>query len=445
MRPLNYWKRAVFLLALALAPLLSAAAATFGARQFASPSRSDLHIYGRLKGQQVVLFNGWAAKYNSERGTSLHPATVYASLSPSQRTTYEAVTHALGRSRLTGDDGRPLRRNALEMVTAIEEIAGEVKGARGDLMFRLYVSLAPDSQEILARSREFFRDKDNKVFHKGYPNNFRQKGRVPTLQISMSEGFDRADIDVDYRSSRIPAGLVNGHLRAANSDVRVGRNYFGHTGRWFGLIGWWRLISGPEPQTESQTKGAAVSPSAKSSTARAPELTSAQIAEAQEVARATDNFLRTWLINRDIKRADDYLTKRPVACINVDSDEENEVVAGRTAIKDFALMLEAGLRAKRKPSSLEEAVAAIDPWSPEEVFVAHSYQRLFALRGVPRQEAAEFTCEKSRLAGDPNAYGQFYMTYFTLRLARESGGGLALLWTKEDGQWQIVSYEVLES
>lgn len=68
-------------------------------------------------------------------------------------------------------------------MTAIKEIAGEVKGERGDHQFRLYLTLAPQAEQILAQSREFFRDKDNTIFHKGYPTNFRQRGHTPTLQF----------------------------------------------------------------------------------------------------------------------------------------------------------------------------------------------------------------------------------------------------------------------
>jgi hypothetical protein len=48
------------------------------------------------------------------------------------------------------------------------------------------------------------------------------------------------DIDVDYRSFKFPQALVNGHLTAANSDVRTGNNLSRHDSRWAGLAGWWQ-------------------------------------------------------------------------------------------------------------------------------------------------------------------------------------------------------------
>jgi hypothetical protein len=431
-------------LMLSLLVLLSAATA----QQPTAPSKSDSYAYARLKGRQITLFDQWTAEQNRKNGTDLHPATVYSSLTQSQRTTYEAVMHALSRSKLTDGTGKPLKQNALELVTSINEIAGQINGVRGDKQYRLYVSLAPEAEDILTRSREFFRDKDNTVFHKDFPINFRQRGREPTLQISISKDGSRADIDVDYRSSRPPQALVNGHLRAANSDVRVGNNYLEHIGRWFGLIRWWRIILDPGAEADFKSAEAmsvsADAPATASRRAAAPALTPEQIAEAQEVAQAMHEFLTVWLIKRDRKRADDYLTKRPVACANIDGDRENETAEGETAIREFALLLDAGLKAKSKHRSLEEAVTAVEPWDPEMVFVDHPYKGIFSLHSIQLDEAAEYMCDSLRLAGDPNAYGHFYLADFKLNLAKENGGGLEILWMKEDGKWQIISYDILE-
>ena len=157
-----------------------------------------------------------------------------------------------------------------------------------------------------------------------------------------------------------------------------------------------------------------------------------------------NEFLTMWLIRRNRQRADDFLVKRPIVCANIDDDSQNETVTGQIAIREFAFLLDAGLRAKAKPRSLEDAVASLEAWDPDLALVDHPYKQLFSLHGVQRDEAQEYICERRRLAGDQNAYGEFFMTVFTLKLAKESGGGLELLWVKEDGQWQIISYDVLE-
>lgn len=441
-------KRKLMTGTLALALLSLLAPGNAGAGQGDNASRADQRAYGRLKAGQRTLFDSWAAEQHRAQSNNQTPAALYAALTPSQRTTYEAVTHALSQTRLTDEAGRPLRQNALALVTGLTEIAGEMKGVGGNKQFRLYVQLAPDTQEVLTQAREFFRDKDNTVFHREYPNNFRQRGRTPTLQFSITKDGTRADIDVDYRSSRVPKALVNGHLRAANSDVRAGRNYFGHIGRWFGLLRWWRFGFDDEERTVAQAVTPrsipASSPTSSSAPVQTAPLTAQQLADARQVAAEANEFLTAWLLRRDASRADDYLTKRPVACLSVDEDEENEVVTSTAALRNFAQLLAASLRAKTKRAALADAVSALEPWDPELVFAAHPYQQLFALRAIQRDEAAEFMCARARLTGDPHAYGEFYATYFTLKLGRGNDSGLALLWTKEDGRWQIVSYELLE-
>lgn len=56
--------------------------------------------------------------------------------------------------------------------------------------------------------------------------------RDPSIQVSLTRTGKRAYIDVDYRSSRGPKALVNGHLTSVNSNVRAGSNCFGRVRRW---------------------------------------------------------------------------------------------------------------------------------------------------------------------------------------------------------------------
>src|SRR5205809_6684177 len=64
------------------------------------------------------------------------------------------------------------------------------------------------------------------------------------MQFSLSDDGLRADIDVDYRSSKSPGSLFNGHLTSSNSDVRAGDNPSAHTARWTGLILRWQDVFG---------------------------------------------------------------------------------------------------------------------------------------------------------------------------------------------------------
>jgi hypothetical protein len=86
----------------------------------------------------------------------------------------------------------------------------------------MYARLKADALDVLERSREFERGVDNTVYHKGYPINYREQGGVPSIQISVAPDRRRADIDMDYRSSSLPAALFNGHLSASNSANAIG-------------------------------------------------------------------------------------------------------------------------------------------------------------------------------------------------------------------------------
>src|SRR5262249_54937561 len=149
-----------------------------------------------LAPEQQRLLRDWIDQYSKLTGKKADPAQVYDSARMSQRTTFDAVTHALLHTPLTDLNGRPMG-TALDLVEALEQIAGQESGARDDKQFRLYVNLKPGSYKILSSSREFFRERDNETYHHGYPYNFRMKG-TPSIQISGSRDFKRGDIDVDY-------------------------------------------------------------------------------------------------------------------------------------------------------------------------------------------------------------------------------------------------------
>src|SRR5262249_20427283 len=72
--------------------------------------------------------------------------------------------------------------------------------------------------------------------------NFRQLGGAPSIQFSITRTGVRADIDVDYRSSELIKAVFDGHLTAANSDVRAGNNLVRHNDRWSGFDNWWQAL-----------------------------------------------------------------------------------------------------------------------------------------------------------------------------------------------------------
>ena len=175
--------------------------------------------YAVLRPEQKRLIDDFIRHYNTTTGSDLVAEQAYDNARLSTRTTFDAVTHALLNAKMTDAQGKSLGR-AIDLVDAVDQVMGEESGVGGDLQFRLYVYLKPDALDILSRSQEFFHDKDNSVYHKGFPICYRLKKGPPSIQFSISRDHKLSDIDVDYRSSSFPKGLVNGHLSASNSDVR---------------------------------------------------------------------------------------------------------------------------------------------------------------------------------------------------------------------------------
>src|SRR4029077_7909717 len=124
-------------------------------------------------------------------------------LTVSEQTTFYAITHALMHTTLTDSTGAPLGL-AIDRVAGVERIAGQYAGHGGDEQFRVYVNLKPDTRDVLGKSREFFSDHENTVYHIGFPHSYRQGGKEPNMHFSIPEDGLRGDIDVDYRSSRSP-------------------------------------------------------------------------------------------------------------------------------------------------------------------------------------------------------------------------------------------------
>ena len=172
--------------------------------------------YEQLSPEQRALLVTFFRRAGAVLGVTFDPRERYDAAPLSSRTTFDAVTHALLRSTLTDrQSGQPLGRT-IDIIGFVEGVRGQVKGASGDQQFRIYVTLGAGARERIDKAKEFRRTADNAFFHQGYPISYRQEG-YPSVQVSITEDGSRADIDVDYRSSRFPVALVNGHLSAANS------------------------------------------------------------------------------------------------------------------------------------------------------------------------------------------------------------------------------------
>ncbi len=395
--------------------------------------------YAQLKPQQKKLIDDWYADYNKMMHEDL-PASDYDQLSLSTRTTFEAVTHALMTTNLTDKSGQSMG-NALELVQSIETINGKVPKARGDLQFRMYVILRPDALQRLKESTEFFRDRDNTVYHHGYPLNYRQDGGAPSIQISMANDGRHADIDVDYRSSKFPQALLNGHLTAANSDVRAGNNTQRHLQRWQGLTDWWRnlfgLDSSDQENPEVVAAGGDIPPIPRKG--------------AGKLEDAILDFLNSWLVEQKPELAAAYLSSRSYACLEEYGPQAGTDISTAAAPYVAAKDMAATNRLLGKPANLQAVVSPSVVDDSRLKLVKQQYGNVFSVYAVPDGVAPEFECddqqalkdfESARISGKKKKYSQSYASVLRLKPLQGPSQVLTVLWTKEGTFWKVVSWDV---
>ena len=421
-------------------------------KQIADPAQemdTGVNAFVNLEPGQQELVEGPAAAYNQQTHRNLTEQEYFDSLSLSERTTFEAVTHALMHSKLTDAEGNELR-NALGLVSGVERIAGQYYGRGGDQQFRLYVYLVPGTKETLEKAQEFSPGEENTVYHVGYPHSYRQAGDVPNIQFSLSEDETKADIDVDYRSSKMPQAMFNGHLTSANSDVRAGDNHQRHDNRWAGLVAWWQEILGKPGDRRAEGPTDLLSMSSVDIEQELPP-DRPRGAVIGEVWEATQEFLTDWMVRRDVDQALEFLADESLACLETDGRAGDEVLKRDQARQMLRELMQAGLDRMGDRDNLAEAVTLADlAIHPSTRIMKHPFEENFTVGEMTVERAGIYLCQPIPWppgtpvpeAGD---YGIYWGALFRFKIEGDEGGILGLLWRKMQGRWRIVSYESFES
>jgi len=390
--------------------------------------------YENLELDQQRLTDDWVARFNRAVKKQYTPKEFYDNLPISTRSTFEDATHALMNTELTDQNGNPMGP-AIQIIHRLDRVHGRIKGAGGDEQFRIYIQLKPNALEILEKSREFKRGPDNTIYHKGYPLNYRHQVSPPSLQVSCAEDGVRADIDVDYKSSKFPAFLINGHLTAGNSDVRSGNNYHLHLNHWQGFMNWWRGLFGIpfiEDLFDSDKAG---------------EYTIPLIPREGKgkLENAVYDFLTLWLEKQKPQLALAYMSEQAYHCVPVGEDMESDPVMARFILMDRMRDFNGQLGRSYKPEDLCQGVRLT---IPRLKVITQRYHPWFVLYDVPDDIALQYLCsaqdqlEASKKSKDPHGYGKYFASVLRLRTDETHGDTMAVLWAKEGKYWKIVSYHV---
>ncbi len=433
-----------------LAPVLAIFFAAYSAsaqNQATSPPKSSAaskqtnssqnigQSYAELRPEQRQLVDEFVRRYNATTGGKFVPEKAYDNARMSVRTTFDAVTHALLNAKLTDAQGESLGR-ALDLVEAVDEVMGEESGVGGDRQFRLYVYLKRDAMEILAKSQEFFRDKDNATYHKGFPISYRLKNGPPSIQLSISRDKKMADADVDYRSSTFPKGLFNGHLTAANSDVRAGDNLQRHDNRWSGLNGWWRDVfaqfgTGSKPPKETATESLGHIP-----------LNPAVKAD-EGVDKSTHDFLKAWVVDKEPNKSVAYFSRRSYPCL------ESIVQKGQKPTQMGMVRIRTEIAMKNfsdssgTVASVNDVFEAADKWEPELKDAKNAFTSEFRLVKLPSDMGQDLECA-SVVADDSEKSSRetLYATAFRGKRDDSRNKLMSLVWAREGDYWKIVAIRI---
>ena len=349
-------------------------------------------------------------------------------------------------SSLTDENGRALGP-LLDLVTAVERIAGQDAGRSGDQQFRLFVTLRPETRDTLERSREFARSHDNAVYHAGYPSSYRLGGGVPSIQISLSNDGLHGDVDVDYRASKPPQALFNGHLTSSNSDVRAGDNARRHDQQWNGFVSWWTDVFGGVKFKERPT---AATSSFGASPSRPPTpLPPNRPANASipDVADAVQEFLTDWIVRRNYEEAIAFLAPEAFRCV-ADSVEASPSSSPAQLRRAGLKLLEESAKSWGRQQNLTNAMNPVMPWSSAMRIVQHPFSQDFTVLEAPTEVGVQYECgatpPRKFVPTTTPQFGTYYGALLQVVREGQPGGTLVLVWRRVDNEWRLVAYRTVD-
>jgi hypothetical protein len=401
----------------------------------ASTQRAFGQSYATLLPGQKRLLDDFVRKYNQTTGSKLNPQEAYDGARISVRTTFDAITHALVSTKLTNEKGQSLGL-AIDLVEAVDQVLGEEAGAGGDRQFRMYVYLKPNAIDVLSSSREFFHDKDNTIYHKGFPTNYRLKNGPPSIQFSITRDERMSDIDVDYRSSTFPKALFNGHLTAGNSDVRAGSNLDTHDDRWAGLNGWWRQVFGFYlGSSEKSSKDAA--------TGRAATIPiNPRVTASQGIDATVNDFLKSWVVDKQPQNAIAYISPISYPCLEtIAAKKQKPIPPGMVRFNTLIAMNQFNA-SLGKTTSVEDVFEPATNWKPNLKEEKNAYPSEFRLVEMPADVAQDEECVQNQGDTAKKEKGEFYAAAVRGKLGDGRNKVMTLLWTKEGKYWKIVAIRI---
>jgi hypothetical protein len=162
--------------------------------------------------------------------------------------------------------------------------------------------------------------------------------------------------------------LINGHLTAANSDVRAGENTQKHLQRWQGLADWWQNLFG-----FSEIKQTSENSMVEGEIPRKGD---------EKVESAAADYLAAWLVEQKPNLAAAYLDSLSYSCLEEYGPDSGKVASAGVAPYVAANQMAEVNLAIGKVKTLEDAVEPLSLHDQNLKPVKPHYQTVFVLYQV---------------------------------------------------------------
>ena len=169
-----------------------------------------------------------------------------------------------------------------------------------------------------------------------------------------------------------------------------------------------------------------------------------------ELLHSSQQFLTSWLVADNFSAAAQYFSPRSSRCAGafVMPGEPEPQTPEQSAAVVRAALTTIG-KDVGQVQHLSDAIEPVEPEHDDLKLVTHPEPDAYALVSVPGYLASSFTCQEAGPSPQPVADapvkddGKYYAMLFALRTPGDHPASLAFLWSKQDGQWKIVSYSMM--
>ena len=174
-------------------------------------------------------------------------------------------------------------------------------------------------------------------------------------------------------------------------------------------------------------------------------------AQIAEVWDATQELLTDWLVRRN-DEALEFVSDQALACAKLEDGTDPRTLTAAEARRRLQQIMRAVSSEIGRVANLTQAIDAVVPWRKAFRVVKQPFEGDFTIVEAPDSFAEHFRCESRSkeqqlraLSEENPRYGTYYGAVFRFKRGTSRGGVLGLLWTKQNGAWRVIAWEVLSS